>query len=173
MPGLPGAQIIPPQPTLQPSGLPQGFVATSVQGGAKLLVYRNAVVNVANTFTFTTIPFDVIEYPIGVSDVPYYSRTSGILTVPRGPLVRVDSSVIMNAPGAGSLGLRVLKNGATEYRLDTGYNGAGNPAASGSRLIPVVVGDTLVIQVAQSTPTNPASPFTGVSFCWCQFEFGV
>lgn len=166
---LPTVLPVPPQPDVQSAPLP---VFTSQPGlstvGPALLVYRNAALSIPNGFVFTTIPYDTVENPLNQS-TSYFNATTGVFTVPFPGVYDVNAEAIFNAAGAYTVALQATQNGVTGYRLGTGYNGAGNAAAQGTRGIRCRAGDTLIVVVAQNSAVNPAPLFVGQALCWAQF----
>lgn len=166
---LPSLNPIPPQPASQPD-LPKFQVGVRQDlGGPNLLVYRTAALSIANGFVFTAVPFDTLENP--TASAPYYNRTTGVFSVPRAGLWWVNAFVMYNIGTAFTAALEALKNGATGYRLGTLPAAAANTGVWGNRLIPCVLGDTLLIRTAQSSATNPGPLFVGNTLCYASFVF--
>ena len=131
-------------------------------------VYRNAALSIANGFAFVTIAYDSLE----TSGDPNgnFNTGTGVYTCPLSGLYRVTAYALFSAGGTGTIGLSISKNGGTDSkRIGAGYNTA-NIGTSGSGKIRCASGDTLAVQVAQSTASNPAALFTGSTFLWATFE---
>jgi hypothetical protein len=139
-----------------------GFLTTNYH----VEVFRTAAFTVANTFTFVTIPWDTLEG----GQTNLVNLTTGVFTVPIPGIWRIQAFIIF-ASGAGSSSLEVIKNAANYKRMSVGYNGVGNAGCNGVVKVRCNTGDTLAVQVAQNTTTNPAGLFTGSDLCWANLAY--
>lgn len=132
-------------------------------------VFRNAAQSIANGFVFATVAYDSLDS--GGDPNSNFNTGTGVYTCPVAGVYRVSANVPFSVGAAGTAAATISKNGATDSRrLGTGYSGVSNPSADGSGKIRCAAGDTLAVQAAQSTTSNPAALAVGASNCWAQFE---